>query len=221
MNLKTYSFFLIPATLLIGSQAALAQDEAETYEDEVYEQEVYEGESVEEAEVYAEPPQRQYQLQPGGERVDGVRFRGGVAFAVGGERVSNADFRATLFGFDGRLGVQINDLVGLYVQPHLSFGPATERGLSGFTGTFAMMAMVDFTFLDSLFVGGGFGYGVMNNPSGAALGFRVGGYPLKSIDQFKARRRGLMLAFDLRPYFLGGFYGTGVQYMFSVGYEAY
>jgi hypothetical protein len=212
MNLKTLSLFVIPAALLIGSAPALAQDEVE-----------YEPEEAE-AEVYVEAPEQQYALQPSapaGSRVDGMRFRGAAALSVGGERVGNADFKATLIGFDARLGLQVNDLLGIYAMPHVSFGPAKERGISGFTGTVAMMVMADITLFDALFFGAGFGYGVMNNPSGPALGFRVGGYPLKSVDEYKARRRGLALAFDMRTYFLGGFYGTGIQYMFSVGYEAF
>jgi hypothetical protein len=158
------------------------------------------------------------QRQPAG-RVDGPRFRGGVAFTGGAEFVSNADFSATMFGIDGRLGVQVNHLLGLYVAPHLSFGSA--GGVEGSTGTFATILMADLTFLDALFVGAGFGYGIMNNPSGPALGFRVGGYPVKSAPDHRARRRGLVVSLEARTYFLGDPFGTGVQIMGAIGYEAF
>ncbi|MFW6088056.1 MAG: hypothetical protein ACODAG_12675, partial [Myxococcota bacterium] len=170
-------------------------------------------------------PQQQQaaQGQPTGPdgRVDGARFRGGVALTGGGEFVSSADFSAKMFGVDGRLGVQLNHLLGLYAALHLSFGSGSERGASVSTGTFATFAMADFTFLDALFAGAGIGYGVMNNPSGPALAFRVGGYPLKSAPDDRARRRGLMVSFEARTYFLGDPYGTGLQFMAAVGYEAF
>jgi hypothetical protein len=153
------------------------------------------------------------------EAPDGPRFRGGIAFTGGREFVSNADFSATMFGVDGRLGVQLSDLFGLYVEPHLSFGSA--GGIEGSTGTFAAVAMADFTFLDALFVGAGFGYGVFNNPSGPALGLRAGGYPVKRVSTDKPRRVGLVLSLESRFVFLGDPFGTGIQIMGAIGYEAF
>jgi hypothetical protein len=156
-----------------------------------------------------------------GEPPDGLRFRGGVAFTLGGEFVSNADFSALMFGVDGRLGVQINNLVGVYVQPHLSFGHGDVSGFGGTTSTFAALAMVDFTLFDALFFGAGVGYGIFNNPKGAAIGLRVGGYPVKSVSDDRPRRKGLMLSLDTRIVFLDGGYGTGAQVMGAIGYEAF
>jgi hypothetical protein len=157
-----------------------------------------------------------------GEPPDGLRFRGGVAFTLGGEFVSSVDFSALMFGIDGRLGVQINNLVGVYVEPHLSFGSAGGvSGLGATTSTFAALAMVDFTLFDALFFGAGVGYGIFNSPKGAAIGLRVGGYPVKSVSDDKPRRKGLMLSLDTRIVFLDGGYGTGAQVMGAIGYEAF
>ncbi len=153
------------------------------------------------------------------ERVDGPRFRGGVALTVGEEFVPDVDFSALMVGVDGRLGIQINDFVGLYAEPHLSFGSA--GGIEGSTGTFAAIAMVDFTLFDALFVGAGAGYGVFNNPSGPAVALRLGGYPAKGVSDGKPRRRGLMLGLETRMVFLNHGYGTGFQLMGAIGYEAY
>jgi len=154
-------------------------------------------------------------------RVDGPRFRGGVAFTVGGEFFSNYDYSAMLFGIDGRFGVQLNDLIGFYIEPHLSFGGRRGSGYSGTTGTFATTAMVDFTFADTFFVGAGVGYIVFNNPSGPALAFRVGAYPAKSFAEVGPRRRGLVVSLETRVGFLGSVDGTGVQIMGAVGYETF
>ncbi len=185
------------------------------------------------AQPYGQQPQAQPygqpQPQPGyvpplvaGTRVDMPRFRSGFAATVGAEFVSNVDFTAIMYGIDGRLGVQINDLVGVYVEPHLSFGTATGvTGIWGFTGTFAAIAMVDFTLSDTFFFGAGFGYGVFNNPSGPALGFRVGAYPVHANDTIGPRRRGLMLSLESRTVFLGDPYSPGVQILGAIGYERY
>jgi hypothetical protein len=154
-------------------------------------------------------------------RVDGPRFRGGIAFTGGAEFVPDSDFTATMFGLDGRLGAQINHLVGVYADLHMSFGSGDAGFGSGVTGTFAGFAMADFTFLDAVFAGAGFGYAVFNNPSGPALALRVGGYPVKSAPKDRARRKGLMLSLETRFVFLGAPYDTGYQVMGAIGYEAF
>lgn len=155
---------------------------------------------------------------------DGVRFRGGIALSAGLESVSD-DFdnsvSGLMVGVDGRIGVQLNDLLGFYAQPHLSFGSlstAGAGGLSGFTGTFTVAAMAEVTLVDRFFVGAGFGYGVLNNPSGPMFQARVGGYPLMGRGE-GARRKGLMVGVDLRTIFASGL--TGILVLGSVGYEAF
>jgi hypothetical protein len=158
---------------------------------------------------------------PLAEPPDGVRFRGGGAFTLGGQFVTNnLGYKGLMFGVDGRLGVQLNNLVGIYVEPHLSFGRAhIDTGASQTIGIFNAIAMVDFTLFDALFVGAGIGYGIVQSAGGAALGFRVGGYPVKSVSEDHPRRKGLMVSFDMRTVFLGG--ATGIQTMAAVGYEAF
>jgi hypothetical protein len=151
----------------------------------------------------------------GGEDKDGVRFRGGVSGGVGGEIVTGGT--AIMGGVDGRLGVQINDLIGVYAQPHLSFG--SFGGALGFTGTFTTTAVADFTFIDQLFVGGGAGFGLFNNPTGPVVHLRAGGYPLMGHGENGVRRKGLMVSFDMRLGFITG--DTVIYPMGSIGYEAF
>lgn len=148
---------------------------------------------------------------------DGVRFRGGISLGGGGEFVSG--FTAGLGGLDGRLGVQINKLVGVYLQPHFSAGAGSIGNVSGATATAAATVLADFTFIDRIFVGAGAGYGLVNNPHGAAIHVRFGGYPLMKFSEVAPRRKGLMVGADLRTYFTQ--VGPVVQFMAAVGYEAY
>lgn len=148
---------------------------------------------------------------------DSVRFRGGISIGGGGEFVSS--FGIGLAAIDGRLGVQINKLIGVYIQPHVSFGAGSIAGVYGATGTVAATAMIDFTFINKIFVGTGAGYGVVNNPHGAVLAFHLGGYPIAKVYPDRPRRKGLMLALDQRTYFTA--VGPVVQVIGSIGYEAY
>lgn len=151
---------------------------------------------------------------------DGVRFRGGVSAVAGGMFIS--DYSGFLAGVDGRLGLQINDLIGVYAVPHLTFGPvSTGAGavqVSSVIGVFSATGVVDATFIDQVFVGGGAGFGVVNNPSGPVIHFRAGGYPLMG-DGDGARRKGLMLGADLRLFVLSG--ATVMQVTGGIGYEAF
>src|SRR5512134_3701356 len=113
---------------------------------------------------------------------DSMRFRRGISGGGGVETGSGFSF--TMAGIDGRLGAQISERFGVYAAPHLSFG----SGNGGSTGTFALTFLGDFTFIERLFVAGGGGYGVLNNPSGPVLHFRVGGYPL--LDEEDGLRKG-------------------------------
>lgn len=148
---------------------------------------------------------------------DGVRFRGGISLGGGGEFVSG--FTAGLGALDGRLGVQINKLVGVYVQPHVSFGSGTVGSVSGPTGSAAAAVMADFTFINRIFVGAGAGYGVVNAPHGAVVALRFGGYPVLKTYEDRPRRKGLMVGADLRTFFTQ--VGPVVQVIASVGYEAF
>lgn len=148
---------------------------------------------------------------------DGARFRGGVSggggFWVGGGGT------AGLGGGDGRLGVQINHYLAVYGQMHLSGGTLSVGRLSGGTGVFAGTGLVEATLFHRLFIAAGGGGGILNNPGGGALHFRLGGYPLMGFGEGGARRKGLMVAADLRLIFVGAF--TAVMPFFSVGYEAF
>jgi hypothetical protein len=128
-----------------------------------------------------------------------------------------------MFGLDGRLGIQWSDLLGFYVQPHLSFGSlsgdAGGVGITGGTGTFSIAALGELTFMDRLFVGAGGGYGVLNNPSGPMLQARAGGYLFTSRGDDGARRKGLMAGVDFRSIFVDG--ATGILVLASIGYEKY
>jgi hypothetical protein len=151
----------------------------------------------------------------------GVRFRGGISLAGGMEKVSVVS--GGMYGLDGRLGVQLNDLLGIYVQPHLSFGSLSGQaggiGVTGSTGTFSIAAMGEATFIDRLFAGAGLGYGVLNNPSGPMFQARAGGYLLETRGADGIRRKGLMAGVDLRTVFVDG--ATGVLVLASIGYEKF
>jgi hypothetical protein len=152
---------------------------------------------------------------------DGWRLRHGITATLGEEfgSVQGASFSAALYGVDWRLGVQLNDNIAVYSQAHLSFGSGQVNGLGGSTGTFAEALMGEYTINDKIFVGGGAGYGVLNNPSGPLIAARAGYYPMMKRDEVEPRRRGLVISGDLREYFVDSI--TVTQLMFSVGYEKY
>lgn len=162
-------------------------------------------------------------------RRDGVRFRGGISASGGTEFItglSTGTLIGALGGIDGRLGVQINKLVGIYIQPHIAFGSWLGLGgpFNGLTGNVAATAMVDFTIIDRIFIGTGVGGGLVNNPGGAVVQFRAGGYPVMKLAADHPRRKGLMLGVDVRVYFINAG-GTGtvpdVNIMGGIGYEAF
>lgn len=156
---------------------------------------------------------------------DGGRFRFGIAGAAGLESVSatGVSVSGPMFGLDLRLGLQINHMIAVYAQPHLSFGSlsADVQGavISGATGTFIATVVGELTFADRFFGGAGFGYGVLNNPSGFTLHLRAGGYPLMSKAANGIRRKGLMLGIDFRTVFVDG--ATGLLITGGLGYEAF
>lgn len=184
----------------------------------------------------ADAPAAPDQAPPQEEEKDGVRFRGGVSASFGGIFGSDDPYSASgiMGGADGRLGLQINNLIGVYAVPHLAFGSVTQEigpfsasdGWLAFSGT----GVVDFTFIDQIFVGAGGGFAAhaptctnCNGISGPVIHFRFGGYPLMGKGDDGIRRKGLLLGGDMRINILSG---SGVdvvmfQPMVTLGYEAY
>ncbi len=155
---------------------------------------------------------------------DGARFRfgvaGGVGFFTAASEAGNAKVSCTYFGTDLRFGVQVNDLLGVYAQPTLGYYSANGSGGLAAGGLLGLAVAADVTFLDRFFVGAGLGYTVYNSPAGISPLLRLGGYPIMSRSDVKARRKGLMLGVDLRFTSLDGL-KTIVMPTFNVGYEAF
>lgn len=152
-------------------------------------------------------------------KTDGPRFRFGVSGGFG--LVAIPGLTALYTGVDLRFGVQINDLIAVYAQPQLGgyWGEALP-GIVGTGGLVGASAVVDFTFIDRMFVGGGVGYAVLNSPSGVELHLRAGGYPLMKKYDDRARRKGLMVGLDFRIHLIDGV-DPIVSPILSVGYEAF
>lgn len=208
---KSALHFLLPTALLLVSASAHAQQDPAASP-------VYTEPAPEPVASEASPVAPPAEITP----ADGPRFRFGIDFAGGFEKVD--DFTFWLVGANLRLGVQLNDMIGIYVMPHFSGGKLTggSGGIGESTGTFAATVGADVTLFDRLFFGGGFGYGILNNPSGPALSLRVGGYLVSTRPNIAvARRKGLAMGMDFRAYFCGGAVGTGIQMMFTVGYESF
>lgn len=155
---------------------------------------------------------------------DDVRFRGGISGGGGimyftvGSSFGNESLLLGIGGIDGRVGVQFNDMIGLYVQPQVGI-----YGASGAVGGLAAGAiLVDFTFFDQLFVGVGAGGGVLNNPAAAEIIARFGGYPVFGEGE-GGRRKGLMLGIDFRLFIAptGGSTLIAPSPTLNIGYEAY
>lgn|SRR6185369_686905 len=155
---------------------------------------------------------------------DGVRFRfgasGGIGFFSAANEVGSAKVSCTYYGTDLRFGAQVNNLIGVYAQPTLGYYSVNGSGGLGAGGLMGFSVVADATFIDRLFVGAGVGYTVYNNPGGITPILRVGGYPLMSRSEQKARRKGLMVGADLRFTSLEGL-KTIVMPTFNVGYEAF
>jgi hypothetical protein len=156
--------------------------------------------------------------------VDGVRFRFGVAAGIGfftaQSEAGGTKVSCTYYGADLRLGAQINDLFGVYAQPTLGYYSADVSGTLAAGGLAGLAVVADATLIDRFFVGAGVGYTVYNNPAGVTPMLRIGGYPLMSRSEQKARRKGLMLGMDLRFTSLEGL-KTIVMPTFNLGYEAF
>lgn len=155
------------------------------------------------------------------EASQGLTFRNGFSLSVGQETGSgpSAGLSGQLYGVDWRIGAQVNSALGLYVHSHLSLGTAKIGATSGYTGNLATAVVGEYTLPIRLFVGGGFGYGVLNNPSGPLAELRAGWYPFKKSSDGKARR--LNLAVDARFYFAGPAIGTVTHLALSLGYDRF
>jgi hypothetical protein len=155
---------------------------------------------------------------------DGARFRfgvaGGMGFFTAASEVGTAKVSCTYYGADVRLGAQLNNLFGVYAQPTLGYYSVDGGGALAAGGLLGVAVVADATIIDRFFVGAGLGYTIYNNPSGITPILRIGGYPLMSRSDQKARRKGLMLGADLRFTSLEGL-KTIVMPTFNVGYEAF
>ena len=155
---------------------------------------------------------------------DGARFRfgvaGGLGFFTASTETGSAKVSCTYYGADLRFGAQINDLIGVYAQPTLGYYTANGSGGLAAGGLLGLAVVADATIVDRLFVGAGVGYTVYNNPAGITPILRIGGYPLMSRSDVKARRKGLMVGADLRFTSLEGL-KTIVMPTFNLGYEAF
>jgi hypothetical protein len=155
---------------------------------------------------------------------DGARFRfgvaGGIGFFTAASEVGTAKVSCTYYGVDLRFGAQINDMFGVYAQPTLGYYTANAGGALAAGGLLGMAVVADATFADRFFAGAGLGYTIYNSPAGITPLLRVGGYPLMSRSDTKARRKGLMLSADLRFTSLEGLKMI-VMPTFNVGYEAF
>jgi len=158
----------------------------------------------------------------GGAVKDDVRFRFGVSGGIGFFTASD-DFNSvscTYYGLDLRFGAQINNMFAVYGEPAFGYYTTGENGALGAGGLFGFAAVGEVTIIDRFFAGAGIGYTIYNNPSGISPILRVGGYPLMSRSDVKARRKGLMLGIDLRFTPLEGL-NTIVMPTFNLGYEAF
>lgn len=153
-----------------------------------------------------------------------VGFRNGFSLSAGqesGTTASGASISGQLYGVDWRIGQGITNNLSVYVDTHLSFGTASVGGGSGATGNFATALIGEYVHPSRVFVGGGGGYGVLNNPSGPLAQARVGYYPFDGSSLAPARH--LNVAFDARYYFVDDA-GTGVtvsHYALSLGYDRF
>lgn len=175
---------------------------------------------------------------------DGARFRGGVALQGGLMAIPDAETNLGAVGVSGEIGVQINNLVGLYWVPHFDvlFGSAGGVNL-------VSALMVDFTFADDLLtVGVGPDIGLFaaigvdtSNVSASALGganyggrLRFQVHPVVGDGEDGIRRKAFSIGLDTR--LMGGpvagasvgpnevsatVTGFYVQPMLTIGYTAF
>jgi hypothetical protein len=159
---------------------------------------------------------------------DGVRFRGGIS-GGGGLMMFATDsslggtYKLGIGGVDGRVGVQINDLIGVYLQPQLGIYGGKIGEAVGVGGLAGAALLVDFTFIDQIFVAVGGGGGILNNPAAGELIVRFGGYPAFGMAENNIQRKGLMLGIDFRLFVAPTSSGTLIapSPTLNIGYEVY
>jgi hypothetical protein len=151
----------------------------------------------------------------------GPSFRNGFSLSVSDAIGSgpSSGLSEQLYGVDWRIGARVTDQLAVYADTHLSFGTAKFGGASGVTGNFAAALIGEYTLPLGVFVGGGGGYGVLNNPSGPLGQLRVGWYPMKASEGVSRR---LNIALDARWYFADAMtIGTVTQVALSLGYDRF
>jgi hypothetical protein len=158
---------------------------------------------------------------------DGPRLRAGISGGAGGLFLNGAG--VGLVGLDGRIGVQLNNLIGIYAQPYVvgGGGPFVDNG-TGRIVSFGADAVIDFTLGNRLFLGIGGGAGgtaIATNSTAAEeqLLFRVGFYPIVFRRFRHPGRSGLMLGLDVRPFFTSyqDNHTTLLQVTGNVGWELF
>jgi hypothetical protein len=167
------------------------------------------------------PPTASYVARVPEQPPSGPRFRNGFSASVGEEVGSgpSAGLTGQLYGMDWRIGAQLIQALGLYLDTHVSFGTAHIGAVSGLTGDLAVALLAEYTIARTVFVAGGGGYGVLNNPSGPLAQVRVGVYPMPFGGPGKQRH--LDLAVDARLYFAGDQIGTVTQVALTLGYDRF
>jgi hypothetical protein len=152
---------------------------------------------------------------------DGMSLRNGFSVSAGQEFGSgpSSGLSGQLFGADWRIGAKINSDYAVYLHSHLSFGNAHIGAASGMTGNFAAAILAERTLPARVFVAGGGGYGVLNNPSGPLAQARVGWYLMEQSSAAVLRR--LNVALDARWYFAGEQIGTVTQIALTLGYDRF
>jgi hypothetical protein len=168
----------------------------------------------------ATPPPNVVAAAPAPEAASTSGLRNGFSLSAGQEFGGDRMISGTMFGVDWRIGYRISEPLSIYLQSHLSFGSGHEAsGASGTTGTFAAALMGEYLLPMGVFVGGGGGWGVLNNPNGPLAEARVGYYPMKATGAGKSRH--LNVALDARFYFADQGYGTVNHIALSLGYDRF
>ncbi len=158
----------------------------------------------------------------------GMRLRNGFSLSAGfylgtaTAGTTETDFSAKMFGVDWRIGLKVSPSIAVYADTHVSFGEVSAGPEKGYTGNLAAAVIGEYTLPQRIFVGGGAGFGVLNNPSGPLVQARAGWYPLaKSFDGAPIRR--LNVAIDMRLYFAeanGASYDVK-QFSLTLGYDRF
>jgi hypothetical protein len=152
------------------------------------------------------------------------RLRFGVSGVVGGfaGRVGGG-----LGGIEPRIGVQFNDLFGLYFQGQWLFGGIFPRGFDGRWAGFSFnQVMADFTLFDMLQLGAGPSFDYIwgcdaNEPACADSGpyFGVNGRIAMIVGGGSWNRHGVTVSLDIHPTVLRG--DATTAFLFGIGGELY